>query len=201
MQVPFETTPTNDINDDFIHTTDDFEDYENNDDEQPPSTTQENEGDVQEEEQTIQEEATALPKTTRSGRAIRLTKRLQESTLLPMLRSFLSMTDHVIKVVSRLDDNSLNALSQLVAYPASIADADTMYLQQAMKQEDRDEFLKAMIKEIEDHTVRGHWRITTRKEMRERSYHHKPIAAIWSFKRKRNPFGQITKYKARLCCC
>jgi len=24
--------------------------------------------------------------------------------------------------------------------------------------------------------------------------------AIWSFKRKRNPFGEITKYKARLCC-
>jgi Reverse transcriptase (RNA-dependent DNA polymerase) len=24
--------------------------------------------------------------------------------------------------------------------------------------------------------------------------------AIWSFKRKQNPFGEITKYKARLCC-
>ena len=57
-----------------------------------------------------------------------------------------------------------------------------------------------MIKEIEDHTKLGHWRVTTREEMRERNYPHKPIAAIWSFKRKRNPFGKIIKYKARLCC-
>ena len=69
-----------------------------------------------------------------------------------------------------------------------------------MKQPDKDEFLKAMVKEIEDHTTRGHWRITSRKEMRERNYDYKPIAAIWSFKRKRNPFGDIVKYKARLCC-
>lgn len=87
-----------------------------------------------------------------------------------------------------------------MAYPASIADNDTMYLQEAMRQPDRDEFLKAMVKEIEDHTTRGHWRITNRQEMRERNYTLKPIAAIWSFKRKRNPFGEITKYKARLCC-
>ena len=57
-----------------------------------------------------------------------------------------------------------------------------------------------MIKEIDDHTQRGHWRITTRQEMKDRNYKHKPIMAIWSFKRKRNPMGDITKYKARLCC-
>eukprot|EP00980_Cylindrotheca_fusiformis_P002180 scaffold499_cov120-Cylindrotheca_fusiformis.AAC.3 len=57
-----------------------------------------------------------------------------------------------------------------------------------------------MVKEIDDHTNRGHWRITTRNEMRQHGYHHKPIMGVWSFKRKCNPFGEITKYKARLCC-
>ena len=33
-----------------------------------------------------------------------------------------------------------------------------------MQQENRNEFLKAMVKEIEDHTKQGHWRITTRKK-------------------------------------
>ena len=137
---------------------------------------------------------------SRSGRAIRRTRRLAESSILPRLQSFISIAIHVSLVVMTLSDNSVNQLCQFVAYPASIADADTMYLQEAMRQPDKDEFLKAMIKEIEDHTTRGHWRITTRKEMRERNYDYKPIAAIWSFKRKRNPFGDIVKYKARLCC-
>jgi hypothetical protein len=125
------------------------------------------------------------PRSTRSGRAIRLTKRLQESPLLPLLQSFAAIAQ---------------GLSQLISCTASMADTDTMYLSEAMKQPDKDEFLKAMVKEIEDHTSRGHWRLTTKKEMTEQGYHYKPIAAIWSFKRKRNPLGQITKYKARLCC-
>ena len=36
--------------------------------------------------------------------------------------------------------------------------------------------------------------------MEANGYKHKSIMAIWSFKRKRNPAGEIIKYKARLCC-
>ncbi len=122
--------------------------------------------------------STENARSSRSGRPIHLTRRLQESPLLPYLQSF----------------------CQLFAYTASIADADTMYLSEAMKQPDKDEFIKAMEKEIQDHTTRGHWRLTTKQEMRERGYTYKPIAAIWSFKRKRTPSGDIIKYKARLCC-
>ena len=101
--------------------------------------------------------------------------------------------------LAKLHDGSINEFSQLFAFASSLADNDTMYLKEAMAQPDRDKFLEAMIKEIEDHTSRGHWRITTRAEMRARGYMHRPIMGIWSFKRKRNPFGQITKYKARFC--
>jgi hypothetical protein len=138
--------------------------------------------------------------TTRSGRRVKLTERLRESELLPKLHSFVGIVHHVIAVLAKLDDNSLNELCQLLSFPASLADNDTMYLTDALKQEDKDKFLEAMIQEIHDHTSRGHWRVTTKDEMRKRGYKHRPIMAIWSFKRKRNPFGQITKYKARLCC-
>lgn len=136
-----------------------------------------------------QVERNGQPNQTRSGRTIRRTQRLEESPLLPTLRSFVSMVKH--RVAEGIE---------MVAYPASIADNDTMYLKQAMQQPDRDKFLEAMIKEIEDHTKRGHWRITSKEEMRQKGYSHRPIMAVWSFKRKRDPFGRITKYKARLCC-
>jgi Reverse transcriptase (RNA-dependent DNA polymerase) len=90
--------------------------------------------------------------------------------------------------------------SQSHALAASIADQDTMYLREAMQQPDKQNFLEAMKKEIDDHTSRGHWRLTKRQEMKDRNYTMNPIAAIWSFKRKRDPMGTITKYKARLCC-
>jgi hypothetical protein len=48
-----------------------------------------------------------------------------------------------------------------------MADADTMYLKEAMKQNDKAKFLKAMTKEIDDHTSKGHWQLTNQKEMRE----------------------------------
>ena len=180
-----------------------FVDVENNEDtneEQELQRTEEDEGASTEDNMNYPARTEVPQMTTRSGRVVRRTQRLQESSILPKLRSFIVLAHHVTNTLARLHDNSLNELCQLFAYPASMADTDTMYLHEAMRQEDKEEFLKAMVKEIEDHTSRGHWRITSRQEMKERNYKFKPIAAIWSFKRKRNPFGDITKYKARLCC-
>jgi hypothetical protein len=54
-----------------------------------------------------------------------------------------------------------------------------------------------MEKEISDHVKRSHWKIYSRSEMRQTGYPGRVIMAVWSFKHKRNPFGVITKYKAR----
>ena len=107
---------------------------------------------------------------------------------------------NLIEPMTTLEDGTLNSVPELFAYPASVAKKDTMYIKKSMQQDDRNEFLKAMVKEIEDHTVRGHWRIAPREEIEHRNYKHKPTMAIWSFNRKRNPMGDIIKYKARLCC-
>ena len=50
-----------------------------------------------------------------------------------------------------------------------------------------------MEKEVSDQVTRRHWRL------RQNGYFERPIMAVWSMKRKRNPLGQIVKYKARLC--
>ena len=38
-------------------------------------------------------------------------------------------------------------------------DPDTLYLKQAMREPNWDEFHKAMLKEVRDHEQRGHWRL------------------------------------------
>ena len=64
-----------------------------------------------------------------------------------------------------------------------------------MKEEDRGEFIKAMIKELEDHRKNRHWKLVKRSSINGAS----TIKAIWSFKRKRRPDGSLLKHKARLC--
>ena len=64
-----------------------------------------------------------------------------------------------------------------------------------LKQEDAKEFAKAMIKELDDHTKRGHWMLVERSTIGNA----KTIQAVWSFKRKRRPDGSLLKHKARLC--
>ena len=103
-------------------------------------------------------------------------------------------TSYLVELV----DNTYAFLTDL-AYAISMADKDTMTLRQALQEPDADKFLEAMTKEVNDHVSREHWRITTVKEMIQSGYKTKPIMAVWSMKRKCNPLGEITKYKARLC--
>ena len=84
----------------------------------------------------------------------------------------------------------------LISFAANTKDPDTMTLQEALRQEDRDEFLKAMKKELEDHINRKHWKVVPLSAVPK---NRTPIPMVWSMKRKRNPLGDIIKWKARLC--
>ena len=64
-----------------------------------------------------------------------------------------------------------------------------------LRQPDAVDFMRAMIKETEDHTRRKHWVLVPRAKAGK----NKIIRAIWSFKRKRSPIGCLLKHKARLC--
>ena len=94
-----------------------------------------------------------------------------------------------------LYDGTLNELHALV-FATVKGTNETYNFKQAMAESDREDFLAAMVKEIEDHSSREHWELMPRNGM---PYGTKTIWSIWSFKRKRHPDGTLNKHKARLC--
>ncbi len=60
--------------------------------------------------------------------------------------------------LAKFYDRTANELCHLFAFASSLADHDTMYLKESAAQADRDKFVEAMVKEVEDHATRGHWR-------------------------------------------
>ena len=75
-------------------------------------------------------------------------------------------------------------------------DEDTMYYHQAMASPDKKEFLKAMVKEYNDHAKRGHWELVHKKDVPQDT---RILDSVWSMKRKRDILTRkITKWKARL---
>ena len=99
------------------------------------------------------------------------------------------------QIINQHFDGILNYLSPF-ALTTSTADNDTYNFKEMLQQEDRAEFIKAMMDEINDHESRDYWHLFERNNIPSG---HKTILAIWSFKRKRFPDGRIMKYKARLC--
>ena len=87
-------------------------------------------------------------------------------------------------------------LSNVSAYMAGSRDPDTMTLEEAMKQPDRKEFIAAMKKELLDHITRKHWKVVKIESLPQNRV---PIPMVWSMKRKRDPAGNIIKWKGRLC--
>jgi hypothetical protein len=73
---------------------------------------------------------------------------------------------------------------------------DIMYFHQAMQQDDADEFVKAVVKEVNGHIDNNRWQLISRDEVPEGI---DVIPSVWSMRRKRNlTTNAITKYKSRL---
>jgi hypothetical protein len=83
----------------------------------------------------------------------------------------------------------------LVAYKAT-SDPDTMYLHEAMKEPDADNFVKVMLKEVMDQMGNNNFSIIPRSEVPKGG---KILPTVWQMKRKRDiKTRKIKKYKARL---
>ena len=79
---------------------------------------------------------------------------------------------------------------------ASSEDPDTMYYHEAMKEPDAKKFKEAMIKKIETHEAKGHWKIMKVEDVPEDT---KILDMVWAMKRKRRiATGEVYKYKARI---
>jgi hypothetical protein len=75
-------------------------------------------------------------------------------------------------------------------------DGDTMYWDQALKQHDAAEFVKAAIDETSTHQENGHWKVVPLDDVPKET----PVLdAVWSMKRKRILLtNEVYKHKARL---
>ena len=90
--------------------------------------------------------------------------------------------------------SSLQAFASTIAQPDGYPDA--MPVNVALQQPDCDKFIHAMARELEQHTELKHWNIIHKSQVPKIT---KPIPIVWTLRRKRDPAGQILKWKARLC--
>lgn len=83
------------------------------------------------------------------------------------------------------------------AFAARANAADTPTYREAMNSEDRDQFIQAMNKEMEQLTDMDAFVAVPRQKAIDMG--RRVIECTWAFKRKRYPDGSLKKHKARLC--
>ena len=121
---------------------------------------------------------------TRSGREVRPPERLDPS-------AYSAYYD----VLHEEDFELQDRMNDPIAFKAS-SDPDTMYYHEAMSAPDRKEFLKAIIKEVNDHIDNNHWKLVLKSDVPKDV---KILDSVWSMKRKRDIKTQaVYKHKARL---
>jgi len=96
--------------------------------------------------------------------------------------------------IQTLFDDTINECHHY-ALNATSATNDVYTLKQMLQLDNIQEFITAMIKEVDDHESRDHWEVVQRTSMPKGA---KTILSVWAFKRKRLPDGTILKHKARL---
>ena len=104
-------------------------------------------------------------------------------------------TVNYFHTANQIFDCTLSTLHPM-ALMAEKEDNESYTFKQMLLQDDKVDFIKAMMKEAGDHESKGHWEVVHRSE---KPPEVKTILAIWAFKRKRYPDGRIWKHKARLC--
>ena len=88
----------------------------------------------------------------------------------------------------------LRAFASTIAQPDGYPDA--MPLNVAMQQLDREKFITATARELGQHTELKHWKVIHKSQVPKNA---KPIHMVWTLRRKRDPGGEILKWKACLC--
>ena len=83
------------------------------------------------------------------------------------------------------------------AFAAKANANNTPTFHDAMSGPDRDGFIDAMHKEIEQLEDFGAWKVVPR--VLATKGHNTILSSTWAFKRKRYPDGRVKKLKARIC--
>ena len=109
--------------------------------------------------------------------------------------TFFQSSVHAFHRANTLVDYTINSFSPF-AFTSLHENNEVFTFKEAMQQDDAGDFVRAMLKEVDDHESRMHWTMVPRANIPEGK---KTILSIWSFKRKRSPSGELLKHKARLC--
>ena len=132
--------------------------------------------------------------TTRSGRKVLPVQRLMDAMMVEIATQDIPgeiFSYQAMCPTTAYEDKG----DPLYAYKAT-ADPDTMYMHQAMEQPDKAEFVKAMVKEINDQRENGNWTVVHKSEVPKGAL---ILPAVWQMKRKRDiKTREVKKYKARL---
>jgi hypothetical protein len=135
-------------------------------------------------------------KRTRVGREVKKPKRFDDYLVYEsMVQAYMiePEIDFVDPVEYMMDPVSY--IMDLVAYGAS-SDPDIMYFHEILSEPDKQEFLKAMVKEIEGHNANNNWVVVNRATLGKNV---KVLPAVWAMRRKRDLVtGEVVKWKARL---
>ena len=105
------------------------------------------------------------------------------------MESALTTAQSVENQFQALNENFDNKCNDMIYHVFSVAkEANESYtFKEMLQQDDRNQFIEEMTKDIGDHTKRKHYEIVPRSQMPRGI---KPIMEIWSFKRKRYQMEQ-----------
>jgi len=132
----------------------------------------------------------------RSQRNRRMTQRMRES-LVQQGENNLSYAAEIgeLEILHKDDYRIQEAMKDPISF-AGLIEKDTMYYHEAMGAPDREEFIKAIVKEINDHIDGKHWVIINESDVPNDTI---ILDSVWSMKRKRNILTrQVYKWKTRL---
>ena len=136
--------------------------------------------------------ATAV--SNRTGRVRKLTRRFRESIQQGQMR-YSGYTATYYEPLHEEDFKLQDDMKDPIGFKAS-TDPDTMYYHQAMKAPDKEQFISAIVKEINDHITNNHWQLVPKSEVPAGT---KVLDSVWSMKRKRDiRTREVYKWKARL---
>jgi Reverse transcriptase (RNA-dependent DNA polymerase) len=131
---------------------------------------------------TVVPEAT-VPVTTRSGRQVRTPTKYKD----------------FVVYETTISDNGEEEIENDSAHPLAYMTTggqDNFYYHEILKEVDKEQFIDAMKKEIEEHNTNGNWIPMLRSSIPEGV---KVIPSVWAMRRKRDLCtGKINKWKARL---
>jgi Reverse transcriptase (RNA-dependent DNA polymerase) len=129
---------------------------------------------------------------TRSGREVRTPARLRDYVVYHAVQDVLQVHPES----EFLHPVHYAALPREVMTYAASSDPDTMYLHEAMREPDREHFLRAMEDEVQAQTNNGNWVVVEKDTLPPGT---RILPAVWAMKRKRRILdGTVVKWKARL---